>query len=116
VPRQVIPAWLRTHGVRIYTARRSPPFPSIQLLEEMVNWDAANDRRLLLLALKVCFLKVLSKQLKGAIDYKLLAAEFDPNISLNALRIRMHQLRNMDSAGRKVKSGRVAKGKRSSYC
>jgi len=75
----------------------------------MVKWDSQTDRSLLILALK---------QLHGSIDYQLLSAEFreemGEEISLNALRIRIHQLRKMsskknDSAAKKSSRKHVLK-------
>ena len=98
----------------------------------MVNWDAANDRKLLLLALKVpplnthtvqCARGVFrscastptnpyAKQLNGSLDYTRLKDEFGHNVTENTLRIRMHLLRKADGIGSppKVKGARVAKG------
>ena len=107
-------------------------YRTVKVLSKMVNWDAATDRKLLLLALKVppplqpshrVFRSCAStptnpyaKQLNGPLDYARLKDEFDHNVTENTLRIRMHLLRKADGLGSpsKVKGARVAKGTYSS--
>jgi len=80
----------------------------------MVTWDAAADRRLLLLALKVHTVSsksVMQKQLKGSLNYDAIASEFGVEVTLNTLRVRMCQLKKLGGPGspEKVQTGRITK-------
>jgi len=80
----------------------------------MVTWDAAADRRLLLLALKALTLSsksLMRQQFKGSLNYDAIVSEFGEQVTINTLRIRMCQLKKMGGPGslEKVQTGRITK-------